>query len=264
MYVIKSLKLFLLCFVSIIFSGCIGNNNQPYASNSTLLIEQQLDNAKNKSQYTKCPETQSLPFSKDSELDNKSTVFGMQLGKPLKIQECKKSRGYLGSNDLEYTIGTENKICFKHAKAEETACAPINNESIQICYPSGSVVPRMLEMGNNTDTTTVMTCMSAIIQNGNLEGVQFNTRGIEAQDIVLDGLVNKYGKPIKVINKVVQNGFGAKFDALSASWELNNLFITFSSVLTKLDKGSVIIDTAIGKDARHKMFEEKWKDKIPL
>ena len=249
---------FFLIFIIFIINGCVSNKNPSYIPKSNLTSNSQPNNIKKNS--VSCTNNNTLFFSKETSVNEKNTVFGIPFGKNLNIKECNKSYDF--QHNLEYSMG-DKTICFQHAKQQETSCSPLAHESIRICYPNNSA-PMMLLLGNNIDPKSIMVCMSAIIENNMLEGIRFNTSGIEFQSIAFDKLTEKYGTPTKTNNNIVQNKLGAKFDVLNANWVLDNLFVKLHSSSTRLDEGYIEISTTIGQNIYKKLFDEQFMDKTPL
>ena len=78
--------------------------------------------------------------------------------------------------------------------------------------------------------------------NGVLIGLHFLTPGVSAQETALEQLKQKYGEPTSLSTRTVQNAFGAKFEAISAVWELKGLRVSFEGVTGKIETGEVLVD----------------------
>ena len=174
------------------------------------------------------------------------TVFGIPLGARLQIAECEKR--IVGTTTV---YSTATAVCFQRLGSQDAvqATKPIENESILIKFPV-------------TEAPPVMSGGAAVglVMDGNLEGVAFNTRGVDSQDQVLDVLTQKFGKPTSRVPKQVQNTLGANFDVLDARWTLPQVEILFRSVTSRVDTGLLNIDTRKGSDYRKHRLHEPAKD----
>lgn len=63
-----------------------------------------------------------------------------------------------------------------------------------------------------------------------------------AQDLVLEQLVRKYGRPKTRGTIPMQNAFGAQFSAITATWESHTLRVEFIGMLDR-NVGSLLIGT---------------------
>lgn len=86
---------------------------------------------------------------------------------------------------------------------------PPVDESLIIKFPFGES-PKIVNAN----------AISAIVLDGNLEGVSFVTSGHSNAEDVLATLREKYGKPSTYIPKKLQNQMGATYESFSAGWAL--------------------------------------------
>lgn len=155
-----------------------------------------------------------------------NAVFGLELGQRLSLPECPKTTGAFP----DYRIA-HNEFCFERFPTRVGEEGPIINDTIVISLPhdkkprmvSGNVVGRVLD--------------------GRLESVTFNTAGQSVAELVLEDLVQKYGKPTSQEAVPGQTRMGAKFTAVNALWELPGLRVLYASVLDKISTGIVVIQT---------------------
>ena len=75
---------------------------------------------------------------------------------------------------------------------------------------------------------------------------------------MLDGLIEKYGKPTNTKTEVWQNKMGAKFDNNIAEWTFPNGQLNIRLHGSKFDSGEI---TLIGNEAIAEMNAQKAKDK---
>lgn len=166
-----------------------------------------------------------------------NTVFGLPLGEPLSVPECARS-------SYGYVVITD-KICFERLFEKEHARGSIVSETVSIRFP----ISELPSIVNGTS-------MLALVLNGRLEGIGFNTHGVSDQEIVLSALKKKYGEPKVFLPHTVQNLMGASFKVFTALWQLPNIVVTFQSTTGEIDAGLVNIDTKIGSQYRTERLKE--------
>jgi hypothetical protein len=162
-----------------------------------------------------------------------STVFGIELRKPFTVPECSftriKSAGYYGPATngpcYELIIGDDNK----------GKKLPVSTDRVMVTWPLGSMPKPM----------TGIYAIASIID-GTLEGISFNTLGIQSQERDLQMLTEKYGKPGSIDQPTMQNGYGAKFVAIRAQWNVDDIVVAFESAGGSSNSGIVHIDTLKG------------------
>jgi hypothetical protein len=88
--------------------------------------------------------------------------------------------------------------------------------------------------------------------------VSFRTAGLADQELTLDKLEIKFGKPDALYHQPVQNSFGAKYDQITATWAFGEVVVTFISISGRTDEGLVDISTAEGR--RHR--EEELRGQV--
>lgn len=166
--------------------------------------------------------------------DETQTVFGFELGKPLNLPECTYQT--VGRIKLYDTIPT--KTCVHEATTINGYKQPVR---------------RIIFSQEEAPTIVQNWAALALEVNGNLVGIEFFTPGVAAQDLVMDTLTKKYGKPDSAMMHNVQNSFGAGFSAVSATWDMPNIHVHFEGVTDRLDSGNVKIDLPIAAKLR-----ESW------
>jgi hypothetical protein len=73
--------------------------------------------------------------------------------------------------------------------------------------------------------------------------IMVDTHGVRFQDEIMEYLSRKYGKPTSLRTRRVQNGFGAQFDVIEASWALapSNAAVTYIGATDSLNEGYIAI-----------------------
>lgn len=151
------------------------------------------------------------------------TVFGFEIGKPTHFPECK----FEPAGDAKAYYETQLVTC------ENFQTKPDQGFTNNLVRFSAADSPRMVKDSH----------LLVIERNGLLMGVQFDTYGVQYQDAVFADLKSKYGKPSSVRKTTAQNGFGASFAILHASWKLAGITVTFDGADDEIDEGTVTVDT---------------------
>ena len=165
------------------------------------------------------------------------TVFGFELGKPLNLPECRyKMSGTMKLYDI----------------LSDTTCT----EEAILINTYGQPVRRIIFSQKEAPTIVKSWQMIALEADGNLIGVEFFTVGASAQDVTLQTLTQKYGKPSGKSSKTVGNNFGASMEAITASWKTQELNVYFEGITDRLDRGHVLIDLPQASALRESWFKQ--------
>ncbi|MDP3815720.1 hypothetical protein [Pseudomonas sp.] len=156
------------------------------------------------------------------------SVFGKALGSRFSVPECKKNKYGVGYNIDPKTT------CFEHVASSDTN----PNEF------TGYV--RVLSAYDEIPDVVHGIYYYALLINGKLEGIYFDTGGIKNMDFVYGKLQGKYGVPSTKNLRIVKNIYGATFDVTNAQWTTDNTIITFLGATGTIDSGSVRIFTKNG------------------
>ena len=187
-------------------------------------------------------------FASPASAQTDHSVFGIELGKPLRAPECPIAK--IGRHTYTYTR-PDSTVCFKRHEFlfsptfdHLVTTLPLN-ETISLVFPKVPAIMRGDELG-------------AMVVNGNVEYVAFNTMGVAAAADALAALQAKYGAPTSQVAGEAQNLVGAKFPTITATWVLSDLSVSFQSVGTKVDIGDVVIGTAKGMAARKALLDSVY------
>jgi hypothetical protein len=154
---------------------------------------------------------------------NEPSVFGIELGKPVSLPECtSKTVGTTKMYDL-----IPDTTCYQEAHKIDTYGTPA----------------RRIIFGRKDAPAIVRNWqMIALEAHGDVIGLEFFTEGLETQDVTMSPLTQKYGKPTDTIKRTVQTVLGASFDAVSATWKLSTLTVTYDDAAERIDRGHIFID----------------------
>lgn len=152
-------------------------------------------------------------LSQSSDADSKQmTVFGFELGKPLRLPPC--------PDPGSVTPSVGSTPCLHKWGAAYMIGIPPKEKSL---YIDGE--------------------LSVDFVDGDLGKIRFNTHGLISQDAVLKLLKDKYGTPTVYLPQSGQNAFGAKFNSFGAVWQFANLTVIFAGIVARTDQGFVTFET---------------------
>lgn len=171
------------------------------------------------------------------------SIFGFELGRPLNLPECV----------FKTVAGMKLYEVIQPATCAESATT-IN----------GYKQPVRRIVFSQAETPTIVKNWNAIPLevDGNLVGLHFFTPGASAQQLALDQLTSKFGKPTARKSYPVQNVMGAKFDAISAQWRSPSVQIAFEGIRDKIDTGEIYIDLPTAADLRRSWQAETTARKL--
>jgi hypothetical protein len=163
-------------------------------------------------------------------------VFGLPLGAQLQISECAKKD--LGGLTIYPPAAA---TCFERLGTQERvrATAPVENDSILIRFAAAEA-PAVMSGGTGI----------GLVVNGRLEGLTFNTRGVDAQAQAMDALKQTFGEPTSIAPKLVENSLGQSFDSFDAVWKSPQVEILYRGVTSRVDVGLLSVASALGRDHR--------------
>ena len=170
------------------------------------------------------------------------SIFGIQMMTSMSIPECqfssialKHPEAFKGNSIVEpYDYGTK-EICYKRIGSRAGSAEPLVNELLNVEYPFDK-------------QPQLATYVSAQVVDGRVQGVTFSTHGVRTQELVLSSLEQRFGKPTNLITTTEQNGFGAKFEVIRASWAMpNDITVTFQGAASRFDAGLVSILTSAAR-----------------
>ncbi len=89
----------------------------------------------------------------------------------------------------------------------------------------------------------VETTARVMMLDGRVEEVWLPTDGADSQERLYAMLVAKYGEPDSSNVTQLQNGFGAQFAGIDATWHFPAMRLRFAGVLGQRDTGAIIAST---------------------
>jgi hypothetical protein len=152
-------------------------------------------------------------------LPDRASLFGIVLGSPLSLPAC--PTGIFGVN-----VRSLSEMCESPSKP--------GSPSFQIYFATDNA-PRFLQTDANQVT----------LRNGAVDKINLFTHGVRDQNEVLAALRKKFGDPTHITTDSASNMMGAKFDVVSAEWDLpSGDQVVFAGALNKFDVGAIIAMTA--------------------
>jgi hypothetical protein len=179
------------------------------------------------------------------------TVFGMELQKPFVVPECPYK--HLTKTLLEYWPPPTQGVCYQMTEDKDAGKPRPINDQVKLRWPD-----------NGSPRLVIAYSATATIIDGNLEGIAFNTLGIQSQERDLTALKEKYGEPTQIANDTVQNGYAAKFSPIRASWTLGDIVVALDGAQSQVNSGLIRIETVQSMAARNAFFEKLHHSKPSL
>lgn len=177
-------------------------------------------------------------------------ILGIKLHAPLNIQECAYTR--IDSSTIIYTPPSSGACYQIDSTSGRTQLRDNDSVTIEWDYDS---MPRIAKGGE---------AMIQIVQ-GNVEGIGFNTLGVEWQQENLKSLTEKFGAPSKISTPIMSNMFGAEVQVVDARWILaDGVIVNYNSAEDGIDSGLVSISTPIGRAYNQEQLKKLSKNATPL
>lgn len=161
------------------------------------------------------------------------TVFGVELGEPLRLPACVSPKGAKPDpfTMIDPGVGTVRTLC--------------RGSSITGVLLGANTAVHMPKCPNWVlgDAMKESCSMQAYLHDGRLSAVAITTRGVDVAPDVEKVLVAKYGAPSRKTPRRMQNRYGATFDLLDLEWSLPGLHVLYTPMGTAPGAGMVMIRT---------------------
>lgn len=176
------------------------------------------------------------------------TMYGVAMMEPIAIPECGtftdpvKFRKKYGS--YPYAPPTAGPCYRRDDRSKSGTAEPMVFENIDIQFPVASAPA--LGYG-----------FSALVMDGKIQAMRWMTRGQGQQEAMLATLKGKFGEPASLKADPLQNGFGAKYESIRATWSLpQTVTVIFQGIADRIDQGKVEI---MSEEARARVMGELSK-----
>jgi hypothetical protein len=166
-----------------------------------------------------------------------STVFDMPLQQPFTVSECPYMR--ITKKAISYNPPASGTVCFEYQNAAD------QGKQQRVTHDIVS-----LRWFTNPHLVIANSALAVVID-GNLEGVSFNTLGIQSQQRDYEALKAKYGEPAQSNQSTLQNGYGATVAAIRAKWTIGDVLVSLDGAAGRIDSGLVRIETQKAVDERN-------------
>jgi len=173
------------------------------------------------------------------------SVFGLQLGAPISLPECKIVPGL----SIKAYAVDQTAPCWESPIVLSGDVLP----STPIDFPAASA-PLIVKNAR----------IYALPIDGKVESIMFLTPGAGAQSLVMAELRKKFGPPSSETTSTVGNALGATFNAIDARWTIAGAEVRYRGVADRIDSGEVTIDTAKAKALREAREKATEGQRTPL
>lgn len=185
------------------------------------------------------------------------TIFGIKMLADVSVSECPaftdpvKWRKKFKTTAYPYGPPLSD-ICYRRGdRLKSGTNDPLVFETLEIQFPAGS------EPANAYG-------VDALAIDGKVHAIKWFTRGLAAQPIALASLKEKFGEPASSTVEPKQNGYGAKYDSVRASWSLpQNVTVVFEGIGATVNQGSVAVMTETAR-ARIADAQAKADTRTPM
>ena len=82
-----------------------------------------------------------------------------------------------------------------------------------------------------------------------LERLMIPTAGVTHQAAAVVELERKFGRPVSSGTRPMQNGYGTRFEAISAGWVNATARVDFEGAVDGQDYGTLVVETPKGRNA---------------
>lgn len=161
------------------------------------------------------------------------TVFGLELGKPVALPECKHK--ILAGGFVSQTY-EDNPVQVCHEPDIQLSDAPWRRGWVHFPKDRSPLIIR----GTFGNTHIVA---------GKLEGLSFDTPGYASSKGIIGELTEKFGRPTSV-RPITATPSGVPIPALHAEWRLPGLYVSYRSIDYSVEYGELLIETPVLSNLR--------------
>lgn len=190
----------------------------------------------------------SLAGAASAASDERLTFYGVTMMEPIAVPECGtftdpvKFRKKYGT--YPYAPPTTGPCYRRDDRSKSGTAEPMTFENIDIQLPVATA-------------PGVGFGFSALVMDGKIQALRWMTRGQPQQTAMFALLRSKLGEPTSTTTDALQNGFGAKYESIRATWSLpQTVTVVFQGIDGRIDQGKVEI---ISEAARARVMEELSK-----
>lgn len=174
------------------------------------------------------------------------SLYGLKLRSTFAFPECTlrpkivSAPGRILSPDDKYAPQPPGAApCFQHRFYEATANPEIEKNA----------VVRVIWALDGYPSISRQNSAGVLVLDGQVHRIWFFTRGLQFQKDDIAALIDKFGKPTNVDFKNMQNGFGATFESLIATWDFGDSAAWFESYTDNNNTGMLVLETKVGAEA---------------
>jgi hypothetical protein len=162
------------------------------------------------------------------------SLYGIQLGEPLAVPECEMHQSIGGWRQ----VGAIRAQCFERGSNGAPGSPPPSEGFVFVHWPA-------LAGPQITKERVSVSLLDGVVQR-----IEVFTSGEPVQELAMEQLHAKFGRPSNSSTVPMQNRLGARFEALSANWNLSDgVAVQFIGIGGILDRGSLVLATKAGREA---------------
>lgn len=176
------------------------------------------------------------------------TVFGLELGKPVALPECKHT--VLPDGRLsKYTYELDPAVIC-HEPDIQLSDAPWRRGSVNFPLKQSPLILHV-----NSGYTHIV--------DGKLEGLKLETLGYANANAIISELKAKFGEPTWS-GETTSTVSGVAVPAVEAEWELPELYVSYISIGPDIDYGALLIETPVMRAVRAAHEQQQAEQRTPL
>jgi hypothetical protein len=166
--------------------------------------------------------------------DAPTSIYGITLGQPLNLPPCAANKiGDMWEFDILH-----NPVTCAMPQWEAPGTDP-NGAWMEVHFSPSQIPPLM-----HGDYISVW------VSEQNVQDIMMITDGVDDQAVLLNQLVEKFGKTSSAYYVDVQNRMGAQFHVLHARWQLGGSNVRLTGAVDTLDTGELEAQTSLGAKMR--------------
>ena len=163
------------------------------------------------------------------------TIYGIKMLMPISIPECAafadpvKWRKKYRTAAYPYAPPTTSTCYRRGDRSKSGTSEPLAFDTLELQFLKG----REPALGYGVNTLVI---------DGKVHAIKWSTRGVAQQELVFASLKDKFGVPAAFALETKQNGFGAEYKSIRASWKpAETVTVVFEGVGGQVNQGSVAV-----------------------
>jgi len=157
--------------------------------------------------------------------DNKMTMFGLEIGKPLDLPVCQYA-------NATKSVGIQQYTCVEPASdpSQNRPCIHFGLKEIPPIVKGMSITVQLVD--------------------DKLEALYFATPGLDSKARLLRIFTDKYGAPTTLTKATLKDADGAGYETFTAVWDMPALYVEYTPTNGSVKEGVARVETQRARQAR--------------